>query len=159
MWARGLDLVGCFVTPARLRTLRDAFACMHRPLDHTSAFPCQLCASPQIRHASLSREKRPAKQLMRARLRRRRGARAQARLAAAVGPTEVECVDCARDSAETLAAAVRRADCVWVSGGNTFFLWHHMQQSGMDEMVKAHVRKGALYVGCSAGAAEAAGET
>ena len=75
----------------------------------------------------------------------------QAQLASELGPVEVDCIDCAKDEQARLDDAVQRASCVWVAGGNTFFLWHHMRRSGMDKLVKRRVEEGALYVGCSAG--------
>ena len=69
-----------------------------------------------------------------------------------MGPIEVEVIDCARDEAARLAEVLRKSQCIWVTGGNTFFLWHHMRQSGITEMIRARINEGALYVGCSAGA-------
>ena len=60
-------------------------------------------------------------------------------------------VDCACDGAEEMEAALAQASCIWVLGGNTFYLWHHMQRSGLDAIVRERVRRGALYVGASAG--------
>ena len=57
-------------------------------------------------------------------------------------------------AAETakLEAAVASCDCVWVTGGNTFYLWHHMRASGLDQMVKDRLTQpGAFYFGQSAG--------
>ena len=65
----------------------------------------------------------------------------------------VECIDCARDDVSSLTKALTGADCIWVTGGNTFFLWHHMMRSGISELVRERVlERGAVYVGCSAGA-------
>ena len=66
----------------------------------------------------------------------------------------VECVDCAREDkpAAEYEDALRAADCIWVTGGNTFFLWHHMRRAGVDKLVKRRVASGCLYVGQSAGA-------
>lgn len=64
---------------------------------------------------------------------------------------EVECIDCARD-ADDIELPLTSAECIWVTGGNTFFLWHHMQRRGVDELVRRRVLdEGALYVGQSAG--------
>ena len=64
---------------------------------------------------------------------------------------EIECVDCARDSDE-IERPLATAECIWVTGGNTFFLWHHMQRRGVDELVRRRVLDdGILYVGQSAG--------
>ena len=65
----------------------------------------------------------------------------------------VECIDCAKDDASTLERTLSGAECIWVTGGNTFFLWHHMRRTGVDEIVKRRVlEQGCLYVGQSAGA-------
>ena len=52
-------------------------------------------------------------------------------------------VDCACDKAEEMEAALAQASCIWVLGGNTFYLWHHMQHSGLDAIVRERVRRGA----------------
>lgn len=61
-------------------------------------------------------------------------------------------VDAAKDSLEEMEAAIKQAHCIWVFGGNTFWLLHHMRRSGLDELVRKRVSEGALYVGQSAGA-------
>ena len=87
-------------------------------------------------------------------LRRRRWADAKkkGRVIASDLGVEVECVDCARLQGDELRAAIGDAACIWVTGGNTFFLWQHMRRSGLDALVRERVAAGALYVGCSAGA-------
>ena len=73
----------------------------------------------------------------------------------------VECIDCAREDlpAERYMKPLATAECIWVSGGNTFYLWHWMKRSGVDELIKRRVREdGIVYVGQSAGAI-VAGET
>ena len=66
----------------------------------------------------------------------------------------VECVDCANDNkpAEEFERPLATADCIWVTGGNTFYLWHHMHRRGLHQLVRHRVlNDGALYVGQSAG--------
>jgi len=64
----------------------------------------------------------------------------------------VQLVDCAHDSAEYLAEVLQRSHCVYVLGGNTFYLLWHMRRSGLDAMIQRRVlQEGAVYVGCSAG--------
>jgi len=66
----------------------------------------------------------------------------------------VECIDCSREDqpAELYREPLSSAQCIWVAGGNTFFLWHWMKESGVDEIIKKRVRSGsAVYVGQSAG--------
>mmetsp|Transcript_102038 Transcript_102038/g.176996 ORF Transcript_102038/g.176996 Transcript_102038/m.176996 type:complete len:323 (-) Transcript_102038:226-1194(-) len=68
---------------------------------------------------------------------------------------EVECVDCSKDGdrVENCKKAISTAKCIWVPGGNTFWLWYHMRRTGIDELVRKRVLEdGALYVGHSAGA-------
>lgn len=68
---------------------------------------------------------------------------------------EIECVDCANDkqSAEDFEKPLSTAQCIWVTGGNTFFLWHHMRRRGLHTLVRRRVLdEGCLYVGQSAGA-------
>ena len=89
-------------------------------------------------------------------LRRRRmaDARKKGREIEALLGVPVECVDCARpEKAAEVERALSRAGCIWVSGGNTFFLWHHMCKSGVSDLVRSRVLSdGAVYVGQSAGA-------
>ena len=64
----------------------------------------------------------------------------------------IDLIDCAHDSEETMAEVLQRSHCIYVLGGNTFYLLHHMRRSGLDELVRRRVlEQGALYVGCSAG--------
>jgi len=65
----------------------------------------------------------------------------------------VECIDCVREKdLEDARAALSTAGCIWVTGGNTFFLRHHLRASGLDDLVRQRVvSDGALYVGASAG--------
>jgi dipeptidase E len=43
-------------------------------------------------------------------------------------------------------------DVVFVLGGNTFDLLHHVRANGADDLVREHVRRGGVYYGGSAGA-------
>ena len=65
---------------------------------------------------------------------------------------DVTCVDCARDEIEIVEEALCASRCIWVTGGNTFYLWHNVRASGTDQFIRNRVGDGALYVGCSAGA-------
>ena len=42
-------------------------------------------------------------------------------------------------------------DAVFITGGNTYYLLYHMQQSGFDKVVTDLVRSGVVYIGSSAG--------
>ena len=64
----------------------------------------------------------------------------------------VEVIDAAADPVEQLEAVLRRSHCIYVTGGNTFYLMYHMRQSGLDVLVRQRVlNEGAIFVGCSAG--------
>lgn len=63
----------------------------------------------------------------------------------------VECICCATRPAEALRS-LEAAPCLWVPGGNTFFLWHHLRESGAAARIQQRVARGMLYVGASAGA-------
>ena len=65
------------------------------------------------------------------------------RTATATDPTDVSS---SRADASTSTLAPHR------TGGNTFFLWHHLRASGLADLVQRRVlHEGALYVGASAG--------
>ncbi|KAL1527032.1 hypothetical protein AB1Y20_015719 [Prymnesium parvum] len=87
-------------------------------------------------------------------LRRRRlaDARKKGRLISAQLGVPVECIDCLRVEPAELRASLEGASCIWVTGGNTFFLWQAMRRTGLDALIRERVASGALYVGCSAGA-------
>merc|ERR1719291_1569914 len=73
---------------------------------------------------------------------RKKGRELQARLCAELGRVEVDLIDCARDDEQRLTEVIERAQCIWVAGGNTFLLWHHMRRSGCDEIIRRRVRQG-----------------
>lgn len=54
----------------------------------------------------------------------------------------------ARQQVEQVLCSV---DAVYVAGGETFDLLHVLRRSGIDEIIKHHVRQGLPYIGCSAG--------
>lgn len=47
---------------------------------------------------------------------------------------------------------IENADCIYVSGGNTFYLLQELKKTGTDELIKQHILAGKLYIGESAGA-------
>ena len=58
-------------------------------------------------------------------------------------------VDAARDTPDEMAAALQQAACIFVLGGNTFYLWHHMRTSGLSELIRRRVvDDGAADCGC-----------
>lgn len=56
---------------------------------------------------------------------------------------------------EPLAQAVAGLDAVYLAGGNTFALLHHLRRSGLDALLPRLLADGMLYLGASAGAAVA----
>jgi len=79
-------------------------------------------------------------------------ARKKGRLLGAQLGVEVHCIDCAQTQGTDLEQELEGAHCIWVTGGNTFFLLQHMRSSGLDRLIRGRLAAGALYVGCSAGA-------
>ena len=57
-------------------------------------------------------------------------ARKKGRLLGAQLGVEVRCVDCAQTQGADLERELEGAHCIWVTGGNTFFLLQHMRSSG-----------------------------
>ena len=57
-------------------------------------------------------------------------ARKKGRLLGAQLGVEVRCVDCAQTQGAELERELEGARCIWVTGGNTFFLLQHMRSSG-----------------------------
>ena len=43
-------------------------------------------------------------------------------------------------------------DIVYVTGGNTYYLFEHVQKSGFGDALKKFIEQSGLYIGCSAGA-------
>lgn len=70
---------------------------------------------------------------------------------AALGLTikELEITQCEQKEIETV---LRNCDCIYVSGGNTFFLMQELRRTGTDRLIVEQVEKGKLYIGESAGA-------
>lgn len=110
----------------------------------------QMCGSGEKSTSTNPKRRSPGE------LRRRRWADARKKgkeIEQALG-IEVECIDCAREDqpAELYREPLSSAECIWVLGGNTFFLWHWMRRSGVDEIIKQRVLEdGVVYVGQSAG--------
>jgi dipeptidase E len=63
--------------------------------------------------------------------------------------TDLDLVGIGRDA---LSAALEATDLLYVAGGNTFFLLHHMRRSGLDALLPEALAAGLLYAGVSAGA-------
>lgn len=57
-------------------------------------------------------------------------ARKKGRLLGAQLGVEVHCIDCAQTQGTDLEQELEGAHCIWVTGGNTFYLLQHMRSSG-----------------------------
>lgn len=68
---------------------------------------------------------------------------------------DVHMVNVAREPYETISGELRLADAIYVCGGNTFHLMHHLNASGASVLIRNKVARGALYIGESAGAVAA----
>lgn len=55
------------------------------------------------------------------------------------------------DSAEDITHKITEADCIYVGGGNTFFLLQELRRTGADRAIIEQVRAGTPYIGESAG--------
>ena len=54
--------------------------------------------------------------------------------------------------APKIKETIKNADCIYNSGGNTFYLLQELRKTGADQLVKQHILTGKLYIGESAGA-------
>ena len=68
----------------------------------------------------------------------------------------VEVLEITQTTAEEIARALEKNDCIYVSGGNPFFLMQELRRKGADQSIVRRVEAGALYIGESAGAMIAA---
>lgn len=64
----------------------------------------------------------------------------------------VDILDVAAEGSERIAAKLQSNDCIYVSGGNTFFLMQELRKKQADQMLLAQINAGKLYIGESAGA-------
>ena len=62
---------------------------------------------------------------------------------------EVEITQLDKDK---IAKTLVDCDCIYISGGNTFFLMQELKKTGTDQLIKEQVERGKLYIGESAGA-------
>lgn len=65
---------------------------------------------------------------------------------------EVSELEISTASGEEIKYAMERAEIVYVSGGNSFFLIDCMRSRGVDELIRQRIDDGLFYVGESAGA-------
>ncbi|SFJ50275.1 dipeptidase E [Phyllobacterium sp. CL33Tsu] len=52
---------------------------------------------------------------------------------------------------DEVKAALNTVSAVYMSGGNTFYLLHHMRKSGFFDHVRVRISEGVVYIGSSAG--------
>jgi dipeptidase E len=69
-----------------------------------------------------------------------------------LAPYDVAKVELWRDVADHSVDELDAEDVVFVLGGNTFDLLHHLQSRDALDLARAHVRRGGVYFGSSAGA-------
>jgi dipeptidase E len=63
----------------------------------------------------------------------------------------VEDLDILSENNETIEKRISDADCIFVCGGNSFFLMQELKRKNADKMISRHVEQGKLYMGTSAG--------
>jgi dipeptidase E len=63
----------------------------------------------------------------------------------------VEDLDVSSETSEAIEKSISNADCVFVCGGNSFFLMQELKRKNADKMISRHVKQGKLYMGTSAG--------
>ena len=68
----------------------------------------------------------------------------------------VEELEITQATAEVIEQTLERNDCIYVSGGNLFFLMQELRRKGADRAIVRRVEAGALYIGESAGSMIAA---
>lgn len=62
---------------------------------------------------------------------------------------ELEITQC---STKEITQVLKDCDCIYVSGGNTFFLLQELRKNETDKLLAEQISKGKLYIGESAGA-------
>lgn len=63
----------------------------------------------------------------------------------------VDILEVTEHSSEEIENKITSNNYIYVSGGNTFFLYKELKKKKVDEMIKNHILKGKLYIGESAG--------
>lgn len=61
-------------------------------------------------------------------------------------------LDISKAEGDEIKEKICESDCIFVNGGNTFFLLQEFKRTGADRLIKAEIDKGKLYIGESAGA-------
>ena len=67
-------------------------------------------------------------------------------------------VDIASADAASITTTIATADCIYVSGGHTFYLLKQLRDSNAGSLIAKAVRQGTTYIGESAGSAVAAND-
>ena len=62
---------------------------------------------------------------------------------------ELEITQCCKNKIKDV---LDDCDCIYISGGNTFFLMQELRKTGTDKLIIEQIEKGKLYIGESAGA-------
>ena len=62
---------------------------------------------------------------------------------------ELEITQCSKNKIKDV---LDDCDCIYISGGNTFFLMQELRKIGTDKLIIEQIEKGKLYIGESAGA-------
>ena len=65
---------------------------------------------------------------------------------------ELRMLDVSRAEPEDAFSVIGTCRCLYVSGGNTFYLLQELKKKGLVEVIKSRVNDGMLYIGESAGA-------
>ena len=68
----------------------------------------------------------------------------------------VDVLDISSESPDEIRRRIAANDCMYVSGGNTFFLLQELKRTGADAVIVRAVKDGKLYIGESAGSIVAA---
>lgn len=140
-------------------SMRESFSRMLDAANAPNAGPPRVAMvvtaqlAPSVRESSSNDEEDKMPRRSPGELRRRRwaDARKKSKVISSELGVIVDCIDCARSPAPELREALEGAACIWVTGGNTFFLMHHLRNSGLDAIIRERLEAGAVYVGCSAG--------
>lgn len=61
-------------------------------------------------------------------------------------------LDVAEVTPDEAARIIADCECLWVSGGNTFYLLQELRRAGLVDLIAARTREGMAYIGESAGA-------
>lgn len=64
---------------------------------------------------------------------------------------EIEIVDIAKYEEEVLKDKFLKAECICISGGNTFYLLQELKRKNLTELLSGRIKEGMFYMGESAG--------